>query len=261
MLRYFDICVNIDSPQFQGDAAEVISDAQAIGVHHIALTGSSIESTKVAIRMAHQHKGCIATCGIHPHDAKNYSNEAKNTLYELSEDTKVRAIGECGLDYNRMYSTKEDQIICFEGQLELAKRRSLPVFLHERDAHLDFLDIIRRHHGKGVVHCFTGGPSQAKAYLDCGLFIGVTGWVCDERRNQDLLEALKVIPLERLMIETDAPWLTPRTYRPRPKKNRNTPALLPHIAEFLSIRMRTPLEELVHQTTQNALSFFGQSLE
>ena len=154
-------------------------------------------------------------------------------------------------------SAQKDQIICFRDNWNWPAPFPSCI-LHERDAHLDFLDIIRQHPGKGVVHCFTGGPSQAKAYLDCGLFIGVTGWVCDERRNQDLLEALKVIPLERLMIETDAPWLTPRTYIPRPKKNRNTPALLPHIAEFLSIRMRTHLKSWswMHQKS----SFFGQSL-
>ena len=257
MLSYYDICVNIDSPQFKDDAADVIRTAQENGVHHMALTGSSVSSTKTAIRMAHQHEGCVATCGIHPHDASSYSPETALELKQLAADSKVRAIGECGLDYNRMYSTKEAQLRCFQGQLALALETELPVFLHERDAHTDFIEIIRTHSGLGIVHCFTGGPAQVKAYLDCGLYIGVTGWICDARRNQDLLEALPDIPLDRLMIETDAPWLTPRTLRPRPKKNRNTPALLPHIADFIAKKKGVSLERLVEHTTQNAHLFFG----
>lgn len=257
MTKYFDICVNIASDRFADDASLVISEAQSCGVQYIALTGSSLASTQKAITMAKQHPPCIATCGIHPHDASSFSTAAARSLKTLSSASVVKAIGECGLDYNRMYSPVEDQHKCFDWHIELAQETKLPLFLHERDAHVDFLKALEKYDGPAVVHCFTGGPDQALAYLNRGFYIGITGWVCDERRNQELLKALSVIPLSRLMIETDAPWLTPRTIRPRPKKNRNTPSNLPHIANFIAERMQISPTLIAEKTTQNALSFFG----
>ena len=140
MLSYFDICVNIDSSQLLHEADQIITDAQSKGVHRIALTGSSISSTQTAIEVAKRHKGCIATCGIHPHDASSYNKDTATELEHLSNDAIVRAIGECGLDYNRLYSTKEEQIRCFEGQLNLAKKKNLPVFfMNETTTALEYV--------------------------------------------------------------------------------------------------------------------------
>ena len=171
------------------------------------------------------------------------------------------AIGECGLDFNRNFSTQENQNNAFESQLELAAEVELPVFLHQRDAHTEFLHIIangRSELGKLVAHCFTGTVEEAGDCLELDMYIGVTGWICDERRGRDLQQAVKEIPLNRILLETDAPYLLPRDLAHKPvQSRRNEPCFLPHICEAVAGCMNVDVEELEMAALENARNFFG----
>ena len=168
------------------------------------------------------------------------------------------AIGECGLDFNRNYSPHPDQEKWFISQIELALELGRPLFLHSRDAHPRFAQILRHHRvTRAVAHCFTGEKEELHAYLDLGLYIGITGWICDERRGTHLLQLVRDIPADRLLLETDSPYLTPRDMRPQPKSRRNEPAFLPHIARTVARALGRPLEEVAAQTTRNARTLFG----
>ena len=168
------------------------------------------------------------------------------------------AIGECGLDFNRNYSPHPDQEKCCVAQLELALSLGKPLFLHSRDAHPRFADILKTHGVKrAVAHCFTGEREELRAYLDLGLYIGITGWICDERRGKHLLELVRQIPRDRLLLETDAPYLTPRDMKPQPKARRNEPAFLVHIANAVARTLGRSVEEVAEETTRNARMLFG----
>ena len=258
----FDICLNLQSNRFDHDRSLVLERAKSAGVQHIALTGSCVDSVALAIEWAKKDPEFLcATAGIHPHEASGYNEEALRYLEEAAQEEVVRAIGECGLDYNRNYSPHPNQCDAFAAQIELAQRCDLPLFLHQRDAHETFMDILRNAGTlpSVVVHCFTGGRAALSDYLDAGFSIGVTGWICDERRGEELRELVSEIPLDRLMIETDSPWLTPRDMRPRPHKGRNEPAFLPHIAAAVSRHHGTELQHLCQVTTENAKRFFRWS--
>ena len=227
-----DIGVNLTSRQFRGDVDQVIEEAKQAGVSQMVVTGSCESSSLSADRLCEEHPGYLySTAGIHPHDAKLFAPETSiATLEGLYEKPHVVAVGECGLDYNRDFSPRDQQRKCFAAQLELAVKTGLPLFLHERDAHDDFVAMlkeVRSEISRGVVHCFTGSAKEAEAYLELDLHLGITGWICDERRGTHLREIVKSIPVDRLMIETDAPYLAPRDYRP--KIRRNEPKYLPHI--------------------------------
>ena len=192
--------------------------------------------------------------------ARNWQAGTRKQLRELADSDRVKAIGEAGLDYNRNYSSHEQQIPAFKQQIELAVELQKPLFLHERDAHIDFLKILTDYKndlGPTVVHCFTGDQQALENYLRMDLYIGITGWICDERRGAHLHELVGIIPRDRLLIETDAPYLFPRTIRPRPKKLRNEPAHLPHIAEQISFHRGDTIESLSHYTMENSLRFLG----
>jgi TatD DNase family protein len=171
----------------------------------------------------------------------------------------VVAVGECGLDYHRNFSPPGAQRSAFVAQLELAVSIDKPVFLHQRDSHADFKDILEDFSGqiKGVAHCFTGGSSELEDYLAMGLYVGITGWVCDERRGAQLRHVVPAIPSGRLMIETDAPYLLPRNLEPRPRSRRNEPCYLVQVASTLAELRGESLERLGSSTTRNAMEFFG----
>lgn len=253
-----DIGVNLAHAQFRADRDAVVTRAVDAGVAQLIVTGTSERSSEAARDLARARRGVLyATAGVHPHDAKSCGQNTIATLRALCASKEVVAVGECGLDFNRDFSPRPVQERWFAEQLALAAELSLPVFLHERDAHARFLAIVREHRMKlpgGVVHCFTGTRAEATAYLDLGLDIGITGWICDERRGLPLREVVQHIPLPRLMIETDAPFLAPRDMRPRPQ--RNEPAFLPHILRTVAAALGEPAPAVAAATTGNAHRLF-----
>jgi TatD DNase family protein len=258
-----DIGVNMTNKRFHNDLDEVIARAQAEGIIHMVVTGTSVEESRAAAVLAQQYRSCLSsTAGVHPHNAREWSAACEAELRELHLDESVVAVGECGLDFNRDFSPRDQQEKAFAAQLELAVRLNKPVFLHERDAHQRFFAILKEYRDQlpnAVVHCFTGTKKEAFAYLDLDCHLGITGWLCDERRADDLREAVPHVPLDRLMLETDAPYLVPRTLRPRPK--RNEPAYLPEVLRALASVAGKPVEEVASQTLSNTQRFFGLRAE
>ncbi len=256
-----DIGVNLTGSSFARDLDAVIRRAHDAGVHKMVVTGTSLEHSGKARMLAKKYPGVLySTAGVHPHHAKECDDRTLGSLEEMAQQPGVVAIGECGLDFNRNFSPPATQLKWFEAQLELAAHLQLPVFLHQRDAHQAFLDIMQRwrHRLKGAVaHCFTGDAEQARAYLDLDMSIGVTGWICDERRGIELRNALGEIPDQRLMIETDAPYLLPRDLQPKPKDRRNEPMYLPHVCEAVARFRGRDAETLAQITTHNAVAFFS----
>lgn len=255
-----DIGVNLTHESFDDDRDEVIQRAARAGVARMIITGTTVAATARAVELAASRPGLYATAGIHPHHATELDGHAIDALRELAAHPRIVAIGECGLDFFRNFSPPDSQERAFAAQLELAAECALPVFLHQRDAHERFTAILEAHRDNlvgGVAHCFTGGPAELKAYLDLDLYIGVTGWLCDERRGAALREALPHIPLERLMIETDSPYLLPRDLRPKPRNRRNEPAFLPHVLERVAEGLSVTVEEAARASTENAERLFN----
>jgi TatD DNase family protein len=260
MLSLVDIGVNLMSPAFDRDREDVIARAEAAGVKTLIITGSSITSSTEALAFAQLHPQCKTTAGVHPHNAKDWDAAAVARLEELVS-RKPAAVGECGLDYNRNFSPPPAQRKCFEDQLALAARLGKPVFLHERDAFEDFLSILkqyRSHLPGAVVHCFTGGEAELDAYLALDCYIGITGWICDERRGAHLIPLLRHIPADRLLLETDAPYLMPRNLprSVRGKSGRNEPCFLSHIAAFIAETLGKTPDQLAAETSANAARLF-----
>ena len=263
-MRLVDIGANLGHESFRGDLEEVLGRARRAGVERIVVTGASEAESAVAQRLAARYPDRLrATAGVHPHLAREWSDASAGALSVLLARPEVVAVGEAGLDFNRDFSPRACQERAFEAQIELATELAMPLFMHERDASERFVAILARHRhrlGPAIVHCFTGDERALDAYLDLDLHIGITGWICDERRGTHLHRLVKKIPSERLMVETDAPYLLPRDLRPRPRGRRNEPAYLPHIVERIAhCRGETP-EQLAESSTRTAMAFFGFDL-
>ena len=260
-LNWVDIGVNLTNNRFQNDLPEVLARARDEGVAQLIVTGTDVEESNAAVRMAQAFSGrCYATAGVHPHHAKDWAESTADQLLALLQHPEVLAVGETGLDYNRNFSTPAQQRRAFEQQLELAVETQLPLFLHERDAIDDQIDLLARYRDQivgGVAHCFTGSPEDLQRYLELDLYIGITGWVCDERRGKDLQQALPLIPMERLLLESDAPYLLPRTLRPKPTNGRNEPAFLAHIGQQVATLLGLSPQQLAQQTSTNAKRLFA----
>jgi TatD DNase family protein len=254
-----DIGVNLAHDSFDADRDAIMQRAAAAGVMQMVVTGSSEDSTRKAIGLAAVHRPVLfATAGVHPHNAAELDAEARPALEELARNEHVVAVGECGLDYFRDLSPRDLQRRAFSWQLEIAAATGKPVFLHQRDAHDDFIAILREHRvTRGVAHCFTGNEKERDACLELGLHIGITGWINDERRGLHLREVVKGIPAERLMIESDAPYLLPRDIRPAPKTRRNEPAYLPYVARAIATARGETAEAVASSSTLTARKFFG----
>ena len=261
MYDLIDIGVNLTGSSFREDLAAVVARAQDAGVKQMVVTGTDPGHSQQAQALSQQYPGVLyATAGVHPHHAVDCDDQTLAQLEQLAIQQGVVAIGECGLDFNRNFSPRDVQIQCFEAQLELASGLGLPVFLHQRDAHAQFVEILsiwRPRLINAVAHCFTGGMEQVKSYLDLDLHLGVTGWICDERRGQELQQAVQYIPLNRLMIETDAPYLLPRDISSKPKDRRNEPMYLPHICEAVANYRNEDVDCVANQTSHTARKFFG----
>ncbi|PXF30842.1 preprotein translocase subunit TatD [Pokkaliibacter plantistimulans] len=265
-MKLIDIGVNLTNAAFDRDQADVLARAAQAGVDTLIITGTSLASSQQALELCTGHDNTsllYCTAGIHPHDAKDASASAIAELSSLAKSDRVVAVGETGLDFNRDFSPRPLQESAFHAQLEIAARVQKPVFLHERDAFERQLAILKEHRDDipgGVQHCFTGTRQALYAYLDLGLAIGITGWVCDERRGQELQQLIKDIPLDQLLLETDAPYLVPRTLRPKPKSGRNEPAFLPEVLQQVARLRSEPIEEIAIRTTANAQRLFRLSV-
>ncbi|MBV7300436.1 3'-5' ssDNA/RNA exonuclease TatD [Enterovibrio paralichthyis] len=256
-----DIGVNLTNSRFDKDREDVVVRAKEAGVSAMVLTGTDLESSKDAAEMAARLPGyAFSTAGVHPHDAKSVEDLTLPAIRALASRPEVVAIGECGLDFNRDFSPRPQQEAVFEAQLMLAAELEMPVFLHCRDAHERFLAILKPYMDRlpaAVLHCFTGSEVELNECLAAGLYIGITGWVCDDRRGEELRDIVPLIPDDRLMVETDAPYLLPRTLRPKPKSSRNEPCYLPHIVGEIAMLRGQDTEQLITQTTLNSRRFFG----
>ncbi|MGJ7574557.1 TatD family hydrolase [Variovorax sp. RB2P76] len=254
-----DIGVNFHSAQLAQITAALLARARAAGVTHILATGTSLASSRLALDLAKANPGVVfATAGVHPHDAKAHNQGTLRELTELWKCPEVVAVGECGLDYNRNFSTPQAQRIAFEQQLSMAVETGKPLFLHCRDAFGDFHDMLApamADGARGVVHCFTGNRSEADAFLEMGLDIGITGWVTDLQRGQALREAVPHMPLDRLHLETDAPYLFPKNAGSR--RGHNEPANLPWVARGLAELMHRDVGEIMQACSANSRRLFG----
>jgi TatD DNase family protein len=255
-----DIGANLTHDSFDDDRADIMQRALDAGVRRMVVTGSSNQGSRDALTLAESEPGRLfATAGVHPHHAADFDDTSISLITELCAHDAVVAVGECGLDYFRNFSPRQAQLAAFQSQLEIAAETAMPVFLHQRDAHDDFVEILEPmmpRLSRAVAHCFTGEHESLREYLALGLWIGVTGWICDERRGAHLHEIVSVIPDERLLIETDAPYLLPRTIKPKPKSRRNEPAYLPEVVRVVAEARGQSEEHVAKITTENAVRFF-----
>lgn len=255
-IKYYDIGLNLFCRQFP-DPEKVLENGAAAGVCCI-LTGTDPKENRQIDRFVRTHDA-YGTAGIHPHNADRAGKEDFEEIQRLvTGNDRIVAVGECGLDFDRMFSTRENQIRCLEKHIVLAERLDKPLFLHERAAAEEFIRRFKKHPqicGRSVVHCFTGDRKTLEQYLDMGFAIGITGWICDERRGKELQEAVKEIPLDRILIETDAPYLTPRNV---PGLGRtNVPENIVYVARELARCMKVPEEELILKARENTERIFG----
>ena len=255
-----DIGANLTHQSFELDYTEVLENAECEGVSHIIITGTDLVTSEAGASLASRKPALLSsTVGIHPHNASKTNPKQLEHLTQLIEHNKVVAIGETGLDYNRNYSPKKDQLKMFEYHLELAKNFDKPLFLHQRDSHEDFLPLLKRYRpyiAGGVVHCFTDNEESLLEYLELDMHIGITGWICDERRGQNLQKIVHNIPLNRLLLETDAPYLLPRSIKPKPKNRRNEPKYLGEVATHVAKYMARETWEIAECSTRNAIKLF-----
>jgi len=267
IIVFTDIGLNLGNPQFDKDRDEVIERALQHEVTTLLITGTDLSSSLQAVEYCHQRSEYFwATAGLHPHDAKQFSPQLWAELYHVMTQQKVVAVGETGLDFNRNFSTPRDQEYSFERHIEAAITVQKPLFLHERDAGTRMIDILSSYRDQlngAVIHCFTGNRKTLFGYLDLDLYIGITGWVCDERRGLELQQLVKHIPQDRLLIETDAPYLLPRDIKAeqRPanfnaKTRRNEPCLLPHIAATIASLTGRERDEIAELSSANAERLF-----
>ena len=256
-----DIGANLSHRSFHADRDAVLERARVAGVRRIVVTGTSPNASRAAWEIAHAHPAMLrSTAGVHPHEARRWDAATREAIAELLARPEVAAAGECGLDYDRDFSPRDKQREAFAAQLALAAETKKPVFLHEREAGADFTAILREHRphlARGVVHCFTGDAEAIDRYLALDLHIGITGFICDERRGLHLRELVRRIPAGRLMVETDAPFLTPRDLRPQPPRGRNEPSLLPHVLRTVAAARGEAPEVTAAHTTATARAFFG----
>ncbi|PWN60417.1 TatD family hydrolase [Chryseobacterium viscerum] len=259
MNTYIDIGINLTNKQFYNEHDEIINRALDQGVEHMILTGTSVKGSKESAEIAEEYPEILfSTAGIHPHDAKSFNGESIGELRKLLKQDHVISVGECGLDFDRDFSPRPIQEKCYKAQLELAIEVNKPLFLHERSAFKRFNDITDEYLSQlpeAVVHCFTGTLDEAKTYLDKGLYLGFTGAISDEKRFKHLEDVIKYVPLDRMMIETDAPFMLPKNMS-RMQNRRNEPSFLPYVAQTIAHLKKISISEVADETTETARNFF-----
>ncbi len=250
----FDIGANLTSSHFSKDLDVVLNDSLKAGVKKICITSSNLDDVKNAKKITEKYKNLYYSVGFHPHNAKDFKIEFLKDMSVYLSDPKAICLGEMGLDFNRNFSSKEEQILCFESQLSLANSISKPLFLHQRDAHEEFLSVLDNHkfNQKLIVHCFTGNLSELEEYLKRDFYIGITGWICDLKRGKELRECINQIPEDKLLIETDSPYLSPRK-----KIRRNEPKFLIDVAVEVATLRNVTTESIINSSYKNSLNFFN----
>ncbi len=263
-IELIDIAANLTHQAFDRDRQQVIQRAQAARVRQMVVTAASVADSRKAVALAQQYRNQLfATAGVHPHNAREFNAASSAAIAGVAAADVVVAIGECGLDFNRNYSPVESQEYAFEAQLELAAQLQLPLFLHQRDAHDRFFALVSKYRPqllRAVAHCFTGDAEALAAYLELDLHISLSGWICDSRRGLHLHPLVSRIPPSRLMIETDSPYLLPKTLSPKPRNRRNEPMYLPQVLALVARCGAQSAEALGASTTATARAFFGLPL-
>lgn len=265
MSNYIDIGINLSNKQFNNDYKSFIEKAIDKGVSQMILTGTNLKNSNTHAIIAQHYKNVLySTAGIHPHDAKYFDDDTIHQLKALLHKPQVVAVGECGLDFDRDFSPRILQEICFKAQLELAIEIGKPLFLHERAAFTRFNEIMSDYKSNlpnAVIHCFTGSLIEAKSYLESGFYLGFTGAISDKNRFAHLEAVLAYTPLDRMMIETDAPFMLPKNIDKSELdplyKRRNEPAFLPYVAKTIAEIKNVTIETIAQHTTQNAKLFFN----
>ena len=260
VLPLIDIGANLLDKKLFQNIDTIIQNCKSNNIEKIIITSSHINDTREAIEFMQKEPDMFfTTVGFHPHNAKDYEDQYYDEMNNLCKFPQVKAIGECGLDYRRNYSNPVDQIYCFRRHLDLACINNLPMFLHEREAHNDFLMLLKEYIHKienVVVHCFTGTKKDLKNYLDLGCYIGITGWVTDPKRGMHLHDIIKYIPADKLMIETDSPYLLPFNY-PIKNKKYNEPCNLIYILDAISQILKKDKTVLANEIYTNTNNFFN----
>ena len=253
-----DTHAHLNDAKFEHDLDDVIARAKDANVGRIIVCGYDLESSRSAVNLAVRYKEVFATVGIHPHDAKSYSNEAEKELVELSRNEKVLAIGEIGLDFHYDFSPRPDQFAAFKAQIELAGELKLPIVVHSRESNPEVLQVLEASIENivgCVFHCFSGDESFARKILELGFYIGVDGPVT-YKASEKLRRVVEITPLDRLLLETDCPYLTPTPYRGK----RNEPAYVSYVAEEAARVKNLSVEEIAAATSENAARLFGGEL-
>jgi len=250
-----DTHAHLDMPEFDKDRDEVVKRAQEDGIDYIITVGIDLDSCRDAVRLSEQFEFIYAIVGMHPHNAKDVDKKSYDILREYTRHAKVRALGEMGLDFFRNHSPREIQLKRFREQVALAREVHLPVVIHDRDAHRETLVILKEEKASevgGVIHCFSGDYAMASACMDMGFYISIPGTVTFTKA-QTLQEVVRRIPLERVLIETDCPFLAPAPFRGK----RNEPAYVQYVARAIAEIKKLDFETVAAVTSQNARSVFG----
>ncbi|REC48535.1 TatD family hydrolase [Chryseobacterium pennipullorum] len=259
MNTYIDIGINLTNKQFYNEHEEIINRAMDNGVDCMILTGTSVRGSQESAEIAKEYPEILfSTAGIHPHEAKSFNGESIHQLRMLLQEDHVISVGECGLDFDRDFSPRPIQEKCYKAQLELSIEVNKPLFLHERSAFTRFNELTDDYLPrlpKAVVHCFTGTLHEARIYLDKGFYLGFTGAISDGKRFKHLEEVIRYIPLDRMMIETDAPYMLPKNM-PGMKHRRNEPAFLPYVAQTIAHLKKISISEVAEETSTTARQFF-----
>jgi TatD DNase family protein len=248
-----DSHAHLEMKEFNPDREEVIERARQAGVNYIVTVGTNLALSRKALSLARQHENIYATIGVHPHYVARADNKTFDELCEISRDPKVVAYGEIGLDFFRNISPREKQIEMFSQQLELAVQLKLPVIIHDRDAHEQTLRLVRASGvRRGVFHCFSGDYSMARQCIDLGFYISIPGVVTFDKAKT-IQDVAQRVPLSSLLLETDAPYLTPEPHRGK----RNEPSFIINTAKKVAQIKGLPWEEVADVTARNTMNLFG----
>lgn len=253
-----DTHAHLDDRQFDHDREGAIQRSQAAGVRRIITVGTDVDSSRAAVALARQHPAIYAAVGVHPHDAARVGSDTLQRLLEYARDDRVVAVGETGLDFYRNLSPHDRQKEVFIAHLELARHINKPVIIHDRDAHAETMAVLREEgwNRPGVLHCFSGDRAMALEAIEMGFYISFAGPVTFANAHR-LQELARELPLERILVETDCPYLAPQPYRGQ----RNEPANVYRVAARIAELREVSLEQVAEATTENARQLFGLSAD